>query len=156
MISVYFSWLEQSWRLIHPPILGPGRDTNSDKASPTTVNPLLVLLNFIFSPVPMGSSHNRLLRGDLPPLPLSFNNNSRDQQLRDLPAPDKDDQRWFKWQISTVWGRNQNQHHGGLTLDPECLRAWAELSMKFKRQKCKNKTYHHRGTAGEEDVFYSN
>lgn len=93
MIAVYFSWLEQSWRLIHPSILGPGRDTISDKASPTTANPLLVLLNFIFSPLPMGSSHNRLLWGDRPPLPLSFINNSRDQmlQLRDLPAPDKDD-----------------------------------------------------------------
>lgn len=28
--------------------------------------------------------------------------------------------------------------------------------MKFKRQKCKNKTYHHRGTAGEEDDCYFN
>lgn len=38
--------------LIYPSILGPGRDTNSDKASPTTVNPLLLLLNFISYSLP--------------------------------------------------------------------------------------------------------
>lgn len=113
-----------------PPSINPQESEGPHTKVWVSSHPLSVILNFTFSPSSLeASSHNRPLWRDCLPLPCL----SKQQQRSDVWISSR--QRWFKRQINIVCGSNQNQRDANLSFSPDYFKAWAELSMNWKRKK---------------------